>query len=118
MRDRTQSILASVLAALAGAGLMLVPVFTSVTGASLTNMLIVGGVFALSGLVQLFWVNTWPSWINGLASIWALVSAFAFSMNGVSRWSMAVVAVVTFVLSVWDGIEIDHVQHREHHLRI
>jgi hypothetical protein len=114
MNDRAQSIVASILAIGAGAWMLLTPVFTSVTGAALTNMLIVGAVVAFFGLVQTFWVNVLPSWLTALAAIWAFIAAFATSMSTVAAWNMAMAAVVAFLLAIWDGMEVAHFENRTH----
>ena len=114
MNDRVQSIVASLLVVAAGVWLLLTPVFTSVTGAALTNMLIVGSAVAFFGLVQTFWVNVLPSWLNGLAAVWAFIAAFAADMSATAAWNMAVAAVITFLLAVWDGMEVVHFEHRTH----
>lgn len=114
MNDRTQSVVASLLTIAAGAWLLLTPAFTSVTGAALTNMLIVGGVVAFFGLVQTFWVNVLPSWLNGLAAVWTFVAAFAVDMSTTATWNMAVAAVVILMLAIWDGMEIAHYENRTH----
>lgn len=114
MNDRTQSVIASLLTIAAGAWLLLTPAFTSVTGSALTNMLVVGGVVAFFGLVQTFWVNVLPSWLNGLAAVWAFIAAFVVDMSTTATWNMAVAAVVILVLAVWDGMEINHYANRTH----
>lgn len=114
MNDRTQTVVASILTVAAGAWLLLTPLFTSVTDAALTNMLLVGGAIALLGAVQAFWVNALPSWLNGLVAIWAFVSAFAIDMSTAASWNLAVVGVVTFLLAIWDSFEVSQVERRFH----
>ena len=109
-----QSRLASVLTVAVGAWLLLTPLVISMTGAALVNIYIVGGVIAAAGLVQLFWKNALPSWVNALAAVWLFIAAFGFTMSTGAAWNQAVLAVATFILATWDGLEIDAV-HREHH---
>jgi xanthine/uracil/vitamin C permease (AzgA family) len=115
MQNLSQSRLASVLAVIVGAWLLLTPLAISMTGAALVNILVVGGVIALAGLVQLFWMNTLPSWVTALAAIWLFISAFAYSVSNGAAWNEVVFAVVTFILATWDGIEVGQVR-REHHM--
>lgn len=109
-----QSRLASGLAMVVGAWMMLTPLAISMTGAALTNILVTGGAIIVLGLIQLFWINALPSWLNILAAIWLFISAFAFTMSTGAAWNQAVFALIAFVLSVWDGAEMSEV-HREHH---
>lgn len=114
MQSLTQSRVASVLTVLLGAWIMLSPIWISITGAALINILVVGGVIAVAGLIQLFWHNVLPSWVVGLAAIWLFVSAFAFTVSHGVSWNEAVSAVVAFLLASWDGAEISDFQHRHH----
>lgn len=109
-----QSRVASVLMIAVGAWMLLTPLVISMTGAALVSILITGGVIAVLGLVQLFWINAMPSWLNTVAAIWLFISAFAFTMSTGAAWNQAVFAIVAFVLSIWDGAEVSEVQ-REHH---
>ncbi len=114
MQSLSQSRVASVLTIVVGAWLLLSPLAISITGAALVNILIVGGVMAVAGLVQLFWTNTFPSWVTALAAIWLFIAAFAFTVSTAAAWNQAIFAVVAFILATWDGVEISEVQ-REHH---
>lgn len=114
MQSLSQSRVASVLTIVVGAWLLLSPLAISITGAALVNLLIVGGVMAVAGLVQLFWMNTFPSWITALAAIWLFIAAFAFSVSTGAAWNQAISAIVAFILATWDGVEVSEVQ-REHH---
>ncbi|HVX48082.1 MAG TPA: hypothetical protein VHA05_01865 [Candidatus Saccharimonadales bacterium] len=98
-----------------GAWMLITPLAISMTGAALVNILITGAVIALLGLIQLFWVNSLPSWLNIVAAIWLFISAFAFTMSTGAAWNQAVFAVIAFLLAAWDGAEISEVR-REHHL--
>lgn len=118
MESLSQSRLASVLTILVGAWVIISPLFISITGGALTNIIIVGAIIALAGLVQLVWTNTLPSWISALAAIWLFIAAFAFSVSNAVVWNEVVSAVVAFILSTWDGVEISQVQHREHPGRV
>ncbi len=110
----SQSRLASSLMVLLGAWVMISPIFISITGAALTSLLITGGVMIVFGLVQLTWQNTLPSWINALAAIWLLVSAFTFSISAAMAWNQVISAIIAFVLSTWDGVEMGEVQRMHH----
>lgn len=115
MNDRSQSMIASILTFAIGGWLMTSPLVIAVSDAALINVLIVGGVFMLAGLVQLFWTNTSPSWITALAAVWLFGSAFIFNASEAFVWSATLSAVAAFILAIWDGVEISHVQHRSHH---
>ncbi len=115
MDAKVQSITASVLEVIVGAWVMLVPVFTSVTGGMLTSILITGGLIALAGLVQLFWENILPSWVDAVAAIWLAASVYVFS--GVStavKWNVVIAAAVTLILAIWDVAEVSQTQHLHH----
>ena len=114
MDSTTQSRYASALTILVGLWAMLVPAFTPVEGNAFANILIVGGIIALAGLVQLFWENTIPSWVNGLAAVWLFISAFTFGVSTAVAWNMVLAAVAAFVLALWDGVEVSQ-SHRMHH---
>ena len=110
----SQSRFASSLLVLLGAWVMISPVFISITGAALTSLLITGGVMIVFGLIQLAWENTLPSWINALAAVWLLVSAFTFTVSTAMAWSQVISAITAFVLSAWDGVEMGEVQRLHH----
>jgi hypothetical protein len=93
---------------------MLVPAFTEVSGNALANILIVGGVIALAGIVQLVWENAIPSWVNGAAAVWLLLSAFTFDVSNTVAWNMIIAAIVAFGLALWDGVEVNE-SYRIHH---
>ncbi|HEX5455984.1 MAG TPA: hypothetical protein VFW77_01320 [Candidatus Saccharimonadales bacterium] len=116
MEKMSQSRLASILTMVVGIWLLVSPAFMSVTGGALTNMMIIGAVFVVAGFIQLFWVNTLPSWINALVAIWLFISAFSYSVGNGIAWSETISAVVVFILATWDGVEISQVrQDRQHH---
>jgi hypothetical protein len=115
MNSLSQSRLASVLIALVGAWLLISPLFISITGSALINVLAVGALFVVVGLVQLLWVNTLPGWVSAIASIWLFIAAFVFSASTLAAWNVALSAIVVFLLSVWDSLEITNVEH-EHHV--
>lgn len=117
MERLAQSRVASVLMIAVGAWMLLTPLVISMTGAALANILITGGVIAVVGLIQMFWINALPSWVNIVAAIWLFVSAFAFTMGTGAAWNQAVFAVITFLLAAWDGAEMSEVQ-REHHSHV
>src|SRR6266436_6448443 len=103
MNDITQSRVASMLAVATGAWLLLSPLIISVSGASLVNQMIIGGIITVAGLVQLFWVNTVPSWVTGLAAVELFIAAFVFTASAAAVWSQVILAAITFVLATWDG---------------
>lgn len=116
MERMSQSRLASILTMLVGAWLLISPMFISVTGGPLTNVMVVGAIFVVAGFIQLFWVNTLPSWINALVAIWLFISAFSYSVSNGMAWSETISAVVAFILATWDGVEISQIkQDRQHH---
>src|SRR5579884_1437974 len=117
MERLSQSRLASALIILIGAWLIITPAVISMTGAALTNIIVIGAVFCALGLIQLFWTNALPSWINVLASIWLFISAFAFTVSNGAAWNMAIFAIIAFMLATWDGVEMGE-YHREHHVGI
>lgn len=114
MERLSQSRLASVLTALTGIWLMLSPIWISVTGGALTSLLITGGVMIVFSLIQIFWENTFPSWINALAAVWLFISAFGFSVSSAVMANEIIFAVIAFILATWDGVEMGEV-HRLHH---
>ncbi|HET7059878.1 MAG TPA: hypothetical protein VFH99_00965 [Candidatus Saccharimonadales bacterium] len=114
MDKLAQSRVASVLMIALGVWMLITPLVISMTGAALVNILITGAIIAVVSLIQLLWVNALPSWVNTVAVIWLFISAFAFTMGTAAAWNQAVFAVIGFVLSIWDGMEMTEVQ-REHH---
>lgn len=115
MNARAQSLFASVLAIIIGAWVMLVPVFTSLSGAALVSTLIAGGVIALAGLVQIFWENVLPSWVNAVVAVWLFISVFAFTVSAAVAWNLVLAAIAAFLVAVWDGLEISEVHHAHQH---
>lgn len=111
MNAKAQSLFASILAVVVGVWVMLVPVFTSLTGGALASTLIVGGVIALAGLVQIFWENVLPSWINAAAAVWLFISVFAFGVSAAVAWNLALAALATLLVATWDGLEVSEVHH-------
>ncbi len=114
MRDLLQSRIASVVTFLVGVWLVLTPLAISMTGASLVNIYIVGGIIALAGLVQYFWMNELPSYIAILAAVWAFISAFAFTVSTAAAWNLALTGVAIFLVAIWDGFEVS--EFRSHHI--
>ena len=115
MNAKAQSLFASILAVVVGAWVMLVPVFTSLAGGALASTLIAGGVIALAGLVQIFWENVLPSWVNAAAAVWLFVSVFIFSVSTAVGWNLVLAAVATFLVALWDGVEVNEVHHAHQH---
>jgi hypothetical protein len=114
MERLSQSRLASSLTVILGAWIMISPIFISITGAALTSLLITGAVMIVFGIVQLAWENSLPSWVNALAAIWLFASAFTFTVSTAVMWNQVISAIVAFLLSTWDGVEMGEV-HRMHH---
>lgn len=114
MKDQLQSQLASVLTFVVGGWLMLSPAFISADGTAVVNVLVVGAIVALAGLAQLFWTSTVPSWISALAAGWLLISTFIFNASTGFVWSVIISAIVAFVAAIWDGVEVNHLQHSRH----
>lgn len=115
MNDRSQSVLASVLTLGVGGWLMASPLFIDVSDAMLTNVVIVGGIIAMASLVQLVWTSTLPSWVIAAAALWLFGSVFIFNASEAFVWSATLSAVAALMLAIWDGVEINHVQHHGHH---
>ncbi|HEU4966950.1 MAG TPA: hypothetical protein VFT53_05770 [Candidatus Saccharimonadales bacterium] len=118
MDSLSQSRLASGLTVLTGIWLLVSPLIISISGAALVNILVIGAIFAAVGIVQVFWVNTIPGWVNALAAIWLFIAAFAFSASTLAAWNQALAGIVVFLLSVWDGLEISNAQARQHHAHL
>lgn len=113
MEDLAQSRLASAITILLGIWIAVSPAFISITGAALTSTIVVGIVIALAGLVQMFWTNSLPSWIVGLAAIYLFISAFSFNLSTAATWNEVISAIVAFILATWDGVEMNsYKQHR------
>jgi len=116
MADKMQSRLASALTIAAGIWLLLSPLAISLSGAALVSLYITAGIITAAGLIQLFWVNTLPSWLISMAAVWLFISAFAFTVRTAVTWNEAIISVFIFVLATWDGVEVSHFR-REHQLR-
>lgn len=114
MNSRLQSYVAAGLSVAVGAWILLIPAITSVTGGALVMVLSVGGIIALTGLVELFWKNEMPSWLGALAALWLLVSALAFDVSTTASWYMALAAIAAFALAVWDGMEAYQMERTSH----
>ena len=114
MERLSQSRLASSLTVILGAWLMLSPIFISITGAALTSLLITGAVMIVFGLVQLFWENSLPSWVNAVAAVWLFISAFTFTVSTAVVWNQVIFGIIAFVLAVWDGAEMGEVHRLRH----
>lgn len=114
MESIQQSRLASVLTLLAGVWVIMSPAFISITGGALVNIMIVGGIIALAGLVQLMSTSSLPSWVVGIAAVWLFIAAFVFNVSNAISWNEVISAIVVFILATWDGVEITQVQHGQH----
>jgi hypothetical protein len=117
MESLTQSRFASALTFLAGVWVATSPAYITMSTAAQTNTIIVGVVIALAGLVQMFWTNVLPSGLGMLAAVYLFVSAFVYNISTADRWNLLIAAVVTFLLTSWDGAEISDVRtHRREHM--
>lgn len=116
MEDREQSRVASVLAVLVGAWLLISPIWIPVTDAALISLLIVGVIMVAAGFVQYFTESMMPSWVIGVAAAWLFVSTFVFGVSTTAAYSQIISAIVAFALAYWDGMEIMHIHdsHRQH----
>jgi uncharacterized membrane protein len=114
MQSIQQSRLASVLILLAGVWVLISPVFISITGGALVNIMIMGGIIALAGLVQLMWTSSLPSWVGGIVAVWLFIAAFVFNVSNAISWNEVISAIIVFMLVTWDGVEITQVQHGQH----
>jgi hypothetical protein len=110
MKTRDQSRLASVLSLLVGVWVVLSPIWITVTGGALTSIIITGIVIIAASVVQYFVVNTIPSWIVGVASLWLLLSAIVFNVSASAGWSQILSAIVGLLCAYWDGFEITSLQ--------
>lgn len=111
MDAKLQMRVASLLTLLLGIWVVISPVFISVTGAGLYSTIITGAALGVLSLVQLFWHNSLPSWINGLAGVWLVVSAFVLTVSTAMTWSLIVAGVLAIILATWDGNEVEQVYH-------
>ena len=104
---------ASSLLMLLGAWVMLVPLFTSVSGGTLWVQEITGVAFLVFGAIQMAVESTIPSWITAIAAIALLVMPFAVTTNTTVFWNELVVGVAALVFSAFDGYEVaqDQLQH-------
>lgn len=114
MDNVMQTRVASVLTIAVGIALLFSPLFVTITGGALVSTFITGGVLAIAGIVQIFWENTIPSWVSGLAAVWLAVSAVVFTMSGALLWTTLVAAAAAFILAMWDGVEVDQVAQHHH----
>lgn len=114
MERLSQSRLASSLTIILGVWLIISPLVISISGAALTSLLITGATMFIFGLVQIFWENSLPSWINALAAVWLFVTAFIFTVSDAVVWNQVITAIIAFSLAMWDGAEIGEVS-RIHH---
>lgn len=113
MNEKRQSTVASIIILLVGVWLVLSPIWVVLSTGAAVSTIIVGAIMALAGLVQLFWEQSIPSWISGLAAVWLFISAFAFDIGTGGMWSLIVSSVAVFILSYWDGFEVSRL-HRAH----
>jgi uncharacterized membrane protein YuzA (DUF378 family) len=117
MKTRDQSRLASTISLLVGIWVLLSPIWISVTGGALTSIIITGIVIIAASVVQYFTVNTIPSWVVGVASLWLLLSAVVFGVSAAAGWSQILAAIVGLLSAYWDGFEMTsmNTNQRHHH---
>src|SRR4051794_11428086 len=94
MKHQDQVRIASLLTALLGAWVLISPIFISVTGAALVNTIVAGIILAALGIMQLFIHNSVPSWVNGFAGMWLVVSAFVFTVSSDMAANMIISGLV------------------------
>ncbi len=111
MEHKDQIRVASLLTAILGVWILLSPLFISVTGVALVNTLIIGALFAILGMLQLFVHNSVPSWVNGFAGMWLVVSAFVFSVSGSMAANLIITGLVGVILALWDTNEVEETYH-------
>lgn len=110
MERIAQSRVASVLTIIAGLWMLVTPAFIAMPSGAVVSIMITGGIIALLGLIQVFWMNALPSWINIIAAVWLFISAFMFGISTGAAWNQVVFAIIAFVLAIWDGVEVSDVQ--------
>lgn len=115
MSDEQQSYLASILAALVGGYIALSPIWTTMSKGVMISAIVTGSVIVLASLGQLFTKSAVPSWINGIAAVWLVISAFVFGVFSFSIWSQVIAGIAVFLLASWDGLEIANynARHRD-----
>lgn len=111
MNDLSQTRFATTLALLIGVWTLVSPAFISFSYGATISTVITGAVIVLASLVQYSPNSSVPSWINGIAAIWLLISAVVFSLTAGAIWSLALSAIAVFMLAVWDGTEVEHYIH-------
>lgn len=99
---------------LLGIWMAISPIWLHMTGGAAASAIATGGVIGVFSIIQYFWSNTFPSWVMGLAAIWAFISAFIFAMSGGAVLSMILTAIAVFILSYWDGLEV--AETNRHHM--
>lgn len=107
MEAKTQVRVASVLTLLLGVWIALSPVFISVTGAALVSTIATGAALGVFSMVQLLVHNGFPSWLNALAGIWLVISAFSFTLSDAMAWNLVVAGIAAVLFGIWDGSEVE-----------
>lgn len=93
--------------------MILSPIWLQMSGGATTSAIITGAIIVVFSAIQYFWENSLPSWITGAAAVWAFISVFILTMSGGAALSMILSAVAVFLISLWDGAEVDAIeQHR------
>lgn len=103
---------ASVLLALVGIWVAISPIFISITGAALVNVIVCGIVLALAGGVQFFVKSSLPSWVSMLVAAWLFIAAYTFTVSTAVVWNETMSALAAFLLASWDGVEVAETNRR------
>ena len=96
----------NIISLLAGLWLILFPFMFAVTGTSFaTNEYIVGIIVAVLSLVRLFAPTEgtgWAGWVNGVAGLWLLISAFVFAGLMVGAvWNNVLIGLLVIIVALW-----------------
>ena len=114
MDDLAQSRFASTLALIIGIWVIVSSVWLPMSTNARMSTLVVGIVMVVMSIAQYFVRNSTPSLVNGFAAVWLVVSVFLYGMMAAAAWSAVIAAASVFILSWWDGVEIE--SYRHHHL--
>lgn len=98
---------ASVATIVLGIWVALSPLYITVEGGALISMIVVGALLAVLGLTQLFVRSTLPSMLGVILGLWLIVSSIVFSVSSAAMINMVVTGLVTFVATLWDGVEVN-----------
>lgn len=108
MKDIAQSRLATTLALLVGIWVAVSPAWITMSASAQMSTLILGIVMIVFSIAQYFIKSSIPSWVNGVAAILLFLSVFVYGMSTGAIWSATLAAIAVFILSIWDGFEVEH----------